>query len=510
MRCILTFDVGGTSLKGALIGPRGETEALDSLSQSPPVADFRGWSEKDPQQWWEDLLRVGALVLSRPQSSRLEIAAIVITGVTRTQVFLDKNGEPIRPAITWADGRAASQANRIIAARQELGQAAKSFGPLNTYHTLARLLWLQEEEPRSFERLHMVLEPKDYLNFRLTGKLAADTISLSRLTTIRDQKLAVELFRRLRLRPEIVPSIHEPQHHLGAVLSGLPTPFDRLAGVPVFVGSMDAWCSCLGLGALRANRAYNISGTSEVMGVVSDSYQEIPGLITLPWSQGLYQVGGPSQTGADCLRWYLQTFEGGTEAEDVGTILEKLQHSARQPEPILFLPYLHGERTPLWEPHARGLFFGIHRCHGKADFLWAILEGIALANRQILELATGSQLEEIQEVRIGGGAARSDLWCQLRADVWKRAVVRTTTTQAALLGAAMVGYYGLGDYGSLAEAQSAMVCIDKTFEPGGSRWGQSSEVYDLLYERFVEIQAAVLPLMRSFSKAAQHSLRFCT
>lgn len=508
MKSILTFDIGGTSLKGAIIDPQGKTVALASLSQRPPIPDTGGCCEKDPEQLWRDFVRIAGSVLSKPEAAGAQIAGVVISGITRTQIFIDKNGKSIRLAITWADSRARRQADRIIGAMKSIGRQARIFGPVNAYHTLARLLWLLEEEPQNFEHLHWVLEPKDYLNFRLTGKPAGDKISLARLMTIAERALATELFTQLRLPPEIIPPLLDPQQRLGTVRSGLQAPLNQLAGVPVFVGGMDAWCACLGLGSLQPNCAYNISGTSEVLGVVSESYREIPGLITLPWGQGLYQVGGPTQTGADCLLWYLETFGKSNEKADVEATLEKLDELIRQPEPIVFLPYLRGERTPLWEPDIRGLFFGINRRHTSVDFIWAILEGVALAGRQILELATESRNEKLREVRIGGGAARSDLWCQIRSSVWKQPVVRTSAPQAALLGAAMVGYCGLGDYSSLSQAQSAMVRIDKIIETDHGPWDRRSKVYDLLYQHFLKIQTAVLPLSRSFSETINQGLRF--
>ena len=497
MRCVLSFDIGGTSLKGALINAQGEIVALDFLKQRPPVPDLKGCCELDPEQLWHDFKRLAGLVLSKSQATGIQIDGIVISAITRTQIFLNKNGQSVRPAMTWADSRARDQAGRIASAVQTLDKRFRTFGPINAYHPLARILWLLEKEPQNFEQLYCVLEPKDYLNFRLTGAWAADEISLSRLTTIVDRKPAEELFSQLNLPIEIIPPLMSPQHCIGPVLSGLDSPFDRLAGVPVFAGSMDAWCASLGLGALRPQYAYDISGTSEVLGVLSDSYEEIPGLVTLPWYLDLYQIGGPSQTGADCLRWYQEAFGSSHEGIDPGRVLQELEKRYRQPEPIVFLPYLRGERTPLWDPDVRGLFFGINRRHSSTDFIWAILEGVAFAGRQILELATKFRKISLHEVRIGGGAARSDLWCQIKSSIWKYPVTRMKEAESALLGAAMVGYCGLAEYSSLDQAQAEMAHKDRSFEPSDGAWREHTKLYDLLYENFLEIQKAALPLSRS-------------
>jgi xylulokinase len=286
----------------------------------------------------------------------------------------------------------------------------------------------------------------------------------------------------------------------------LDAPFDCLAGIPVFVGGMDAWCASVGMGCTFDGCAINISGTSEVFGLVVSEFLESEGLITVPWGEGLYHIGGPSQVGADCLRWFLETFCAGSQGIDPYDLLTDLKCCRRRSRPIIFLPYLRGERTPLWDPEARGLFLGINRNHARTDFLWAVLEGVALANRQILDLATGGYPARADQVRIGGGAARSDLWCQVKADVLQLPVIRTAAAETGLLGSALLGWCGLGTYSSLAEGQSKMIRIERTFEPQSGPGGQRARAYDLIYERFLEIQAVALPLFRSLAKAERDGL----
>ena len=487
---VLAYDIGGSAFKGGLVSPEGKICAISVMNQKPPVTDQRGCSEKDPREWWDDFLSLTGRLLERPEAKTGKIIGLVISGVTRTQVFLDKDANSIRPALTWADGRANKQVGQVLAIQGDTGILGKTFGPVNAYHPLPRLLWLKENEPDQFERIRLVLEPKDYLNFCLTGVAAGDRISLSRLLTVADEMPCRELFLSLGLSPDIMPPIMEPQTYLGAVREGLEPPLNKLSGVPVFVGSIDAWCGSLGIGTVEAGRAYNVSGTSEVFGVVTNEAEEVHGLVTLPWGRGLYQIGGPSQAGADCLTWLLEVFGNKKTLLAPEAALKELGKSKRQPEPILFLPYLRGERTPLWEPDARGLFLGISRRHGRSDFIWSVLEGIAFANRQVLELASGHTSLAVQEIRITGGASLSNLWCQTKADVLNLPVVRTHASEAGLLGAAMVALVGLKIYSDLDEVQKRFVRIDRAFEPRKDRTG----IYDHLYSRWLETQEALLPL----------------
>jgi xylulokinase len=375
---------------------------------------------------------------------------------------------------------------------------------VNAFHTLARTLWVKEEEPQIFEKIDWVLEPKDYVNFRLTGEPAADKISLSRIISVSGEGPAAALFQAFGLPVDLFPPLREPTAILGKIRAGLEAPLERLAGVPVFVGGMDAWCGTLGVGALRAGRIFNSSGTTEVLCALTGTYRETPGLVTLPWGQGLFQTGGPSQSGTDCLTWFLQAFGGGGLSLDPGEALGGLEGMERQAEPVLFYPYLRGERTPLWEPDLRALFLGLNRRHGRTDCLWAVLEGVAFANRQVLELAIEGESGAFDEVRITGGAAASDLWCQVKADVLKRPVVRTRWKEAAVLGAAMVALIGLGDYAGIEECEERLVAVERVFEPRPNR----GAAYDRLYRRWIEGQKNLLPVTLDLTRDAREGVTF--
>lgn len=499
---VLAYDIGGSAFKGGLVSIEGEMHAVDAVKQKPPVTDQRGYSEKDPREWWKDFRRLTTCLLERPEAKVGRIIGLAISGVTRTQVFLDKDGNSVRPALTWADGRANRQVDRVLAAQADVGRRGKTYGPVNAYHPLPRLLWLKENERDRYDRIRLVLEPKDYLNFRLTGLPAGDWISLSRFLTVAGEMPCRDLLLRLGVTPDIIPPITDPQKHLGNVREGLEFPFNRLCGIPVFVGGMDAWCGSLGIGAIQAGCAYNVSGTSEVFGIVTRKAEESPGLVTLPWTRGLYQIGGPSQAGADCLTWLLKIFGNKKTLLTPEAALGESSKSRRQPEPILFLPYLRGERTPLWEPDARGLFLGMNRRHGRPDFIWSVLEGIAFANRQVLELAKTHASITASEVRITGGASRSDLWCQTKADVLSLPVIRTDSNEAGLLGAAMIALMGLEICSDLEEGQRRLVHVDRIFEPRKNR----VDVYDRLYSRWVESQDALLPLSCALTREVRDGL----
>jgi xylulokinase len=414
-----------------------------------------GWSELDPEIWWHALRSASARVLRRlPRSCR--IAGICIAAVTRTQIFLDRDGKLLRPAVLFRDSRAAEDSDDL-ARYFDTDNPADAITP---FHPLARIGWLHRNETDLFDRVAAVLEPKDYLNFRLTGAMARDAVTYSRFDALRPSGSVPQWLAR-GLETLVAGERVMPWHKVGSVASG-DEPFDALVGIPVFAGSMDSWAAAVGSGAARQGQAYDIGGTSEVVGELTARRASARGLVSLVWTEACFQLGGPTQVGADCARWAHETFrvKGGlaVAAERAG---------ARRPdeELPLFLPYLSGERAPLWRADVRGVFLGVSRVHTGEDLLWATLEGVGFAVADVLDTSIRASGESPSEVFLSGGGARSDAWCQMKADILGLPTIRCGHAETGLLGCAMAGAVGLGIYPTIAAAAAAMSPAERVFEP---------------------------------------------
>lgn len=451
---ILAVDLGAGSMRAGALRPDGSAfaAAIAPLAAQEPRP---GWAEIDPERWWRALgTVVGRVMRKIPRSAR--VLGICLAGLTRSQVFLDRAGRPLGPAILFRDRRAAAEA-AAVARHVPAGNPAEA---VTAFHPLARLAWMAAQRPDLFARIEQVMEPKDYLNLRLTGIAAADSVTWSRFESLaaRRQGLPPALERGLEL---LAPRVVAPWERLGAVTAA-EAPFERLAGVPVFAGSMDAWAAAVGSGAVAAGQAYDIAGTSEVVGLLTRARVAVPGLVSLRWSERAHQIGGPTQAGADCARWCHDVFRlRGRLAQAV----ERAGRRPPDPERPLFLPYLAGERTPVWRADARGAFHNVGRDAGPDDFLRAVMEGVALAVRDILEAAAGGSGEAAAELRVSGGGARSDAWCQMKADAAGLPVLRPAEPEAGLMGAAIAAAKGLGLHASLADAAAAMVRVGRVFAP---------------------------------------------
>jgi xylulokinase len=459
MRFILACDIGSTNFRAALLDASGHV-AHDIRMATESLADI------DPLIWWRQFSDAAEALADAAGPDFAQVAGIAICGATRTQVFLDAAGQPLRPAITWRDARATAEAAHL-ATLVPPGWAEGAH--INAFHPAARLAWLAAHEPGAFARLHSVIDPKDFLNLRLTGLVATDTVSNARLmASAQPWPAGGSLLGALGVPASVgaIPFL-APTAQLGPVRSDLPGALGRLAGVPVFAMGNDTWAMAAGLGALRPGLAYNISGTTEVFGAIGGEPATAPGLMSVDWGAGVQQLGGPSQCGADTVAWLLSLLaEGGTDA---AARLDRLLAAPRDPAPALFLPFLQGERVPFWEPMLRGAWLGLHRGHGAGDLAWSVLESVAFLNRLTLERAEAALGAPVEEIRFGGGGSANLHWGQVKADVTGRPVRVGEAAHPGLLGCAIVAWAGLGAFASLEAAQQALVRMTRNHVPDPAR-----------------------------------------
>jgi xylulokinase len=251
----------------------------------------------------------------------------------------------------------------------------------------------------------------------------------------------------------------------------------------------------VGLGALVPGRAYNVSGTTETFGVITTKPVQAAGLMDVEWGEGLHQIGGPGQNGADVLAW-LGTLIGADAPEEIAGRIARALAKPRHERPLLFLPYLLGERVPFWDANLRAAFLGLSREHGPVDLTWAVLEGIAFLNRIVLGRAEAAAGLRVDEVRLGGGAARIATWAQIKADVLERPVATTAASEPGVLGAAIAAFTGLGTFATLIEAQQLLVRTARVFEPRPQR----RDFYRSLGLLFGQAHDAVRPLSHQLTR----------
>ncbi|MGY5775252.1 xylulokinase [Rhizobium sp. LEGMi135b] len=480
MTRVLLVDLGGSSLKAGVYEVSGKAHAVVRMPNSFDEDDT-GKSEQDPLEWWIALKAAADRLAAKVPHGLSGVAAVVICGFTRSQVFLDRNGDVVRPAIAFRDSRSQETA-RTAHSKPGVAEHA-SARHLTPFHPLARLLWVQQNEKPSWRALHNVVEPKDYLNFKLAGSLFSDPISQFLMRDASeggDHSLAA----RAGVDRIFLPAILKPHEVVGTVLPDLPGALSQIAGAIVFCGSNDTWTAVAGLGALHHGRAYCVSGSSEVFGILSRIRAEAAGLITVPWGDALWQLGGPGQNGANVLAWIVDSLSPGNTPFDE-RLATLLKQQARLP--LLFHPYLHGERTPFWDSNLRASFMGLGAAHKPGDLVRATMEGVGFLNRMVLERAELAAGHRIEEIRLGGGGARSAVWNQIRADILDRPVMVSQRGEMGLLGCLAVARQGLGQTGQDVQIAGSSMDGFIRYDPQPD----NVDAYNKLYMAFCETHQAV-------------------
>lgn len=474
---LVGIDVGTTSIKAALFDEGGT--ALRTYGEPyPTTRPQAGFAEQNPDDWTSRVF--AALNHLSDGLSEGAVAGVGLTSQVNTHVFVSADGTPLAPAITWQDGRAAREAaelDAMISADERIGWWGAPL-PIDASHPLARALWMQRHHPDIWAQTRWLMAPKDYCLLKLTGEATADPMTAFGLI---DQSLTyvprlVELVDGLAER---LPPLHGFTEVAGHIRSGLP-----LAGLPLVTGAMDAWAGLIGTGAVHEGDCMYLSGTSEIVGLVSSFRHPAAGVVAFPTCEGITMHAGPTQSGGASLAW-LSNLTGRAPSELSALAVTSAIH---RPTP-LFLPHLQGERAPIWDIGARGAFIGLDGSMGPAELTRAVFEGVASSVRWLLEALEASAGRPATSFSMAGGGAASDPWCQIRADMLGRPIKRLKTLDAGVLGAAVLAGVGAGCFSSIGEAANRLVVVERLFEPDAAR----RERMDFLYDQYRSLYAALKP-----------------
>lgn len=496
---LLGLDLGTSACKAGVFDAAGHLLALGSRSY-PLFSPVPTWAEQQPADWWHAVTQAVRDCLDASAIDPNSIRSISIGGQTPGLVVVDDTGEPVRPAIIWQDRRAAQQVDSILSrfSPADLSRYLGTPATRDLLTTPARLMWLNKHEPETLRRGAMLLQPKDYINFRLTGEFSTDLSSAMGLVDMRNRRYHDRFFELLGLRPDLRPPLVEPTVPVGCVTPDAATESGLPAGTPVVAGTIDAMVSLLGCGAVKPGVAFEVTGTSEVTGVTVDAPVRVPGLVDFPVLGEALMLGGPTQAGGQAVEWFLKAFPPPDLKDPYGYLTAKAASVPPGAHGLVFLPYLAGERTPIWDRHARGSFIGITTQHAWRDFARAVLEGVAYAMAQILALAERAQEQPTRELRVCGGAARNAVWNQIKADITGKTVHPLRVPEAGVVGAAMLAGIGVGIFASFNEAANSMSHLaSTTFVPDEGRHQQYTRLltfYESLYSELKTSFAALADL----------------
>jgi xylulokinase len=490
MTLLLGIDLSTTGAKALLIDRIGDvvctvTTPL-SLSTPRPL-----WSEQEPGDWWQATAISIRRALAEANVSAGAISAIGLTGQMHGLVLMDERGEVLRPAILWNDQRCGQQCDEI---RARVGQERLiqiTGNDALTGFTAPKILWVEKYEPEIYQRTRHVLLPKDYLRYKLTGKVAMDKAdgSGTMLFDLARRDWSLEILAALNISSAWLPETFEGDQITGVITGAAALATGLQAGTPVVAGGGDQSAQGIGVGAVRPGILALTMGTSGVVFACTESALIEPqGRLhafchALP---GRWHLMGVMLSAAGSLQWYRDALAPQAGFEE---IVDEASQIPAGSEGLLFLPYLSGERTPHPDPLARGAWVGLTLRHRRAHLTRAVLEGVAFGLKDIFSLMQGAGLGAIDQVRVSGGGARSMLWRQILADVLGVELVTVNTTEGAAYGAALLAGVAGGVWPDVATACAQTIRAMERVSPDV----KNVDHYSRMYQQYEMLYPALKP-----------------
>jgi xylulokinase len=476
---LLAIDLGTSSVKVGLFAAGGELLSFARQGYGLPRTDADGAAEADPEQWWS--ATAGAIGEAASDVDLRSVRAICVGGQGPTLVLVDAAGRPVRPALSWMDTRCAPHSARL-AARLGSDRAAWSLVP--------RLAWLAEHEPPSLARARWALQAWDFLGSRLGGGRVAAASTFAGDAVWRADWLEAA-------GPSVSSSLVPPAVDAGQPYAETDGPWAAAVGlprgIPIVGGMNDGIGSIVGADGSVIGRATDPGGAAGGLALTWDAPLDVPGVSC--WAgleAGTYILGGAFAAGGRAMDWWAGL---ATEA-DLPRALELAASAPPGAGGLVCLPFLAGERSPLWDPAARGAIIGLTLEHGPAHLARAVLESTGYQLRLLSETIIGAGAR-IDELRVCGGQARSRLWNQIKADITGLRVGVPRLPEVALMGDAVCAAIGAGLYPDLATASRAMVQVETVLEPDQAL----RAVYDDLFGVYRAAYPALKPLFEPLARA---------
>ncbi len=500
---LLGIDIGGTGAKAGLFTVCGKL-LNTGYSEYRMINTVPGQAEHDANQWWDSTIFAIRQAIAGYDPGKILAVGV---GCTNGLIAVDREGNPLRSAVMLWDQRSLPQVDVI---RQALG-AEQVFNVTGNpvapgAYSLPTILWLKQEEPRIFESAHKLLVPGGFIVAKLTGEF---TIDHSRACTtllfdIRQKEWHLPFIEALELPIEKLPAPLPSTDIAGEVTRAAAEVTGLLPGTPVIAGCMDTIGASIGAGSFSPQECFIIMGTAARVATCVDRPDFDPRFMNCTHTvlNTWLTIGAINGVGSS-LKWIRDNF-GQLESQaaklmrgdEYDLITEQALHSPPGSKALLYLPYISGERTPIWDPYARAVFLGVTLGHDRSDLIRSVLEGTAFAIRHTIEILENERGVNIVDLRLVGTAAKSRIWSQIIADVLGKRVVSVTKSNAEVLGAAMLAGQGVNAISDFRSAVKKAVETGRVYEPDN----EAHFAYDQLFPLYKDLYPALKPFFERQAK----------
>ncbi len=496
---LLGIDIGTSGCKIALFKKDGQV-VCSHTEEYPVRYPLPGFVEQDPKDWWAAVCLGTSKLLSDNHIDAAKIAGVGLSGQSWSAIAVDKNGDVLAPDPIWMDTRSEAICRKLNAEIGEDRIFEISGNPLKAQYTTGKIIWLKENMPEAYKRTSKILQSNSYIIYRLTGVISQDASQGYGLHCfdMRNCRWDGAMCNELGIDRALLPEIADCDEIVGRVTDSAARSTGLMEGTPVVAGGLDAACGTLGAGVLHAGETQEQGGQAGGMSICLEKYCADPRLIlSFHVVPGKWLLQGGTTGGGGTMKWFNGQFgyEENLQAKEKGctplVLLDQLAETISPgSEGVVFLPYMAGERSPIWDEKAKGVFYGLDYSKTKAHMLRAVMEGAAYSLRHNLDTAKSAGAQ-VGMMRAMGGAANSRFWTQMKADITGKPIEVPASDTASTLGAAILAGVGVGIYRDFDEAVSMTVEVKRKHEPDQTKMG----AYDKGYKTYIALYEALKDLM---------------
>ncbi len=487
---LLGIDIGTSACKVALFDETGGVRAQDA-GEYDVHYPHPGWAEQNPDTWWESVCGALQRMMAKCGTHAGDIAGVGVDGQSWSAIALDAQGSVLTPTPIWTDTRARAVCDemRSIVPEQEL--FALCGNPLQPSYTFPKILWYKQHLPQVYEKAAKIVQSNSYIVYRLTGIMTQDRSQGYGLCCydMRQGQWDTGMCERLGVRSSLLPALYPCHQIVGGVTEEAARRTGLRAGTPVVAGGLDAACGTFGAGVIAPGQTQEQGGQAGGMSICLDTYASdkrlILGAHVVP---GRWLLQGGSTGGGGALKWFREVACPELSFAEMGDLAAQVPAGC---EGVSFLPYMAGERSPIWNPNACGVFFGLSYAKTRGHLIRAVMEGVAYALRQNLETAREAGANAGTLYAMGGGA-NSLVWTQMKADVTGYHIEVPGSDTATTLGAALLAGVGTNVFADFEEAVRKTVSIKRRHTPNP----EVADAYGKSYARYLELYGRLEPMMQ--------------
>lgn len=482
MNTVLVLNLGMKSIRSIIFDANGNklasaSEPIETSLEGEKVTQL-------PSEWWEKACHTIRETVT--DAGHIEIDYLTVTSSSSCLVCVDKNGEALMPCMMVSDRRAKEESIFIekLKTFEEIKRQAGLYSDPSLM--LPKALWVKKHEKDIYGKVYKLLAPNDYLIAKFTGRYVTDYMNAHKWYYDTQKKMyPIELLKEVGIMETMLPEVAALGEYAGNISKTASEQTGLSGNTRVIISTYDAICSFIGSGAFKEGEASDVSGTVTVFRAASSKKLEIIGskIQQQPYYEGnIHIVGGSNNMGGGLIEWVKQCYYQN-EALPYELMEKDAGEASLGARGVIFLPYLLGERAPIWDSDARGVFFGLERMHTRKEMTRAVFESTGFIDLDMIAAIEETGIK-INSIRLSGGLARINLISQIKADITGKTVEVLSEFETTATGAAMMALYGQKIYATLSEAASNFVKVRMVICPDIKNYGKYKELYHLYKETY--------------------------